>query len=205
MANPLLDALRAGDLAAVRKSVKTDPASATKPQAIVTAGRFAFQPALELLHEWGANLNAEWRNYRAMHSLIQEEPHSVSERASDVRIACLKWLLEHGADPELPGAWPPARAIVIAAFASRPEYVAVLRSGGARIDAFAASALGDVAAVRKAIRARPGVATDRDIGGLTALQCAAGSRLAGAPTHESREGTDRSRRGHSRPDQVMEP
>jgi len=182
--DPIIDALRAGDLAAVRKALKTGPASAAKPQAVVTAGRLAFQPALELLRRHGANLNAEWRGYRAIHSLIQEEPHDVSQGPSDRRIACLKWLLEHGADPELPAAWPPARAIIIAAFAGRPEYIEVLRGGGARVDTFAGSALGDVAAVRDAIRARPGVAQDRDIGGLTALQCAAGSRLAGAPTHE---------------------
>jgi ankyrin repeat protein len=184
VADPLLDALRAGDEAAVRNALKTDPGSATKPQVIVTAGRLAFQPGLKLLHRHGANLNAEWRGYRAMHSLIQEEPHDVSQRPSDGRIACLRWLVAHGADPDLPAAWPPARAIIIAAFAGRPDYTEVLRGVGARIDAFAAAALGDVAAVRDAIRARPGFFQDRDIGGLTALQCAAGTRLPGAPTHE---------------------
>jgi ankyrin repeat protein len=178
MPNPLFDAIRAGDLQTVRKALKEDPAGAKKSQAIVTAGRFAFQPALQLLYEHGANLNSEWRGYRPLHSLIQEEA------VNDGRKSCLKWLLDHGADPELPAAWPPARAIIIAAFAGRSEYIEVLRGAGARIDAFAASALGDVAATLKAICARPGFVQDRDIGGLTALQCAAGSRLAGAPTHE---------------------
>jgi ankyrin repeat protein len=178
MANLLIDALRAGDLPAVRKALKEDPAAAKKAQAIVTAGRFAFQPALELMLQHGANLNSEWRGYRPLHSLIQEEA------VTDGRKSCLKWLLDHGADPELPAAWPPARAIIIAAFAGRPEYVEVLRSAGARIDGFAAAARGDVATVRDAIRARPSFVQNRDIGGLTALQCAAGSRLAGAATHE---------------------
>jgi ankyrin repeat protein len=178
MANLLLNALRAADLPAVRKAIKKDPAAAKKAQAIVTAGRFAFQPALKLLYEHGANLNSEWRGYRPLHSLIQEEA------VTDGRKSCLKWLLDHGADPELPAAWPPARANIIAAFAGRPEYVEILRSAGARIDGFAAAALGDVAAVRDAIRTHPGFVQERDIGGLTALQCAAGSQLASAPTHE---------------------
>jgi len=178
MANPLLDALRAGDLAAVRRALKADPANGTKPQTIVTAGRLALQPALQLLYQQGANLNAEWRGYRAIHSLIQEEA------VTDGRVSCLKWLLDNGADPELPAAWPPARAIIIAAFAGKPEYIAVFSANGARTDAFAATALGDVAAVRRELRRRPSFSRDRDVGGLTALQCAAGSRLPGAATQD---------------------
>ena len=74
--------------------------------------------------------------------MLQEEPHVDSRKPSAGRLASLEWLLEHGADPELRGAWPSARAIVIAGFAGA-----------------------------------------RDTGGLTALHCAAGSRVPGAERH----------------------
>jgi ankyrin repeat protein len=92
----------------------------------------------------------------------------------------LEWMLEHGADPEQTGAWPPARAVIVAAFAGRPEYVKRLRRSG---DVFAAAALADRRRVATALRRRPDFARERDTGGLTALQCAAGSRLPG-PLHE---------------------
>lgn len=86
-------------------------------------------------------------------------------------------MLAHGADPEQPGAWPPARAMIIAAFVGEPEYVKRLRKAGAKIDGFAGAALGDRKPVEKALQKQPDFARARDIGGLTALQCAAGSRL----------------------------
>ena len=97
-------------------------------------------------------------------------------------MACLEWLLENGADPELTGAWPSARAIIVAAFVGSPEYVKVLRKGGAKMDGFAGAALGDRKLVEKTLRARPDFPRERDLGGLTALQCAAGSRMPKADT-----------------------
>jgi ankyrin repeat protein len=142
----------------------------------------ANQPALALLLQAGADLNASWRNYRPIHALLQEEPHAVAGKPAPARLACLEWLLDNGADPELLGAWPPARAIIIAAFVGSPEYVKVLRAGGAKIDGFAASALGDRKLVEKTLRQEPDFVHARDHLGLTALQCAAGSRMPRADT-----------------------
>jgi ankyrin repeat protein len=81
-------------------------------------------------------------------------------------------MLKHGADPEQPGAWPPARAIIIATFVGEPEYIKRLKNAG--------TTLGDRKVVEKALRKQPGFAREREPQGLTALQCAAGSRLPGA-------------------------
>lgn len=186
MASELIQALRAGKLASVRAAMKADPKEAKRPRAIVEAGRLAFKQAMALLHRNGGDLNASWRGYRPLHALIQEEPHAAGGKPSAERLACLEWLLEHGADPEQPGAWPPARAIIIAAFVGMPEYVKRLRKAGARIDGFAGAALGDEKLVKKTLRDRPDFARDRDTGGLTALQCAAGSRFSGASVEIAR-------------------
>src|SRR5208337_2185789 len=103
----------------------------------------AIQPILALLKKAGADLNAKWRNYRALHTLLQEESHAAAGKPAPARVACLEWLLANGADPEQPGAWPSARAIVVAGFVGSPEYVKALRQGGAKMDGFAGAALGD--------------------------------------------------------------
>jgi hypothetical protein len=64
------------------------------------AGRLAFQGALELLVKPGADLNAPFRNYRPLHALLQEDPHAAADKPSAERLACLEWMLGHGADPE---------------------------------------------------------------------------------------------------------
>ena len=138
----------------------------------------AFQPAIALLHQNGADLNATWRGYRPLHALLQEEPHAAAGKPTVKRLDCLEWLLQHGADPEQPGAWPPARAIIIAAFVGEPEYVKRLSKAGAKMDGFAGAALGDEKLVKKTLREYPEFARERDAGGLTALECAAGSRYS---------------------------
>jgi len=180
--NDLIQALRAGKLAEVRAAVHADPKVARQARLVVEAGRLAMQPALALLKKAGADLNASWRNYRPLHSLLQEDPHAAAGKPAPVRLACLEWLLANGADPELLGAWPSARAIIVAAFIGSPEYVKALRQGGAKMNGFAGAALGDRKLVEKTLRERPEFARDRDHGGLTALQCAAGSRMAKADT-----------------------
>jgi len=180
MPDALIEAIRSGHLPAVRKAIAADPKAARRANAVVEAGGRGFQPALALLVKQGADLNASWKNYRALHNLIQTEPHKAAAAPSPERLACLDWLLANGADPELSAAWPSARAIIVAAFVGRPEYVDRLRRAGARIDGFAAAALGDLDLLRRALRDNPSLADARDAGGLTALQCAAGSRLPGA-------------------------
>ena len=176
MAGALIDALRSGDIARVRASIKADPASACGSQAICLSAGLGFQAALKLLVKHGADLNAVWRGYRPLHSLIQEEAHGGVQGPTAERLRCLEWMLERGADPEQPGAWPPARAVITAAFSGQPEYVKRLRR---KDDAFAAAALADRKLVEATLRKRPDFARERDAGGVTALQCAAGSRMPG--------------------------
>jgi len=175
----LIEALRTGKLPEVRAAIKADPAAARHARVIGEAGRLAFQKAIELLVKNGADLNAAFRGYRPLHSLMQEDTHAATGKPSAARLVCLDWMLAHGADPEQSGAWPPARAIIIAAFVGEPEYVKRLRKSGAKIDGFAAAALGDRKLVEKALQKQPDFARARDTGGLTALQCAAGSRMKG--------------------------
>jgi len=172
----LIDAVRSGKLPAVRAVIAKDPEKARTGRAVVEAGRLAFQKALELLHRNGADLNGFWRGYRALHALLQEDPHAAAGKPTAERLACLDWLLEHGADPEQTGAWPPARAIIIAAFVGEPEYIRRLKKAKAKIDGFAAAALGDRKMVEKTLQKNPEFANARDVGGLTALQCAVGSK-----------------------------
>lgn len=178
MADPIVEALRTGKLAEVRAAVAQ--ASGVPNRAVVEAARLAFTKALALLHKSGADMNGLWRGYRPLHALLQEDPHAAAGKPSTERLACLDWLLDHGADPEQLGAWPAARAIIVAAFVGEPEYVKRLRKAGAKMDGFAGAALGDRKLVEKTLAKRPDFANDRDSGGLTALQCAAGSRYPGA-------------------------
>jgi ankyrin repeat protein len=144
---------------------------------IVDAATHSRLAELKQLVKRGGDINACYRNYRGLHALIQTRPHADATEPSAKQLACFKWMLAHGADPESLGAWPSARAIIIAAFRGAPEYIELLRDAGAKIDFFAHAALGDVAAVKRALARDPALASARDTGGLTALQCAAGSRL----------------------------
>lgn len=181
MADPLIDAIRGGKLAAMRTAVKANPEAARHPKYMVEAGRSGSLSIIQVLHRNGSDLNASFRNYCAPSNLIQENAHAAANgKANPERPACLARLLENGADPEKLSAWPPARAIIIAAFVGQSEYVKSPRKGGAKIDGFAAAALGDVDLVEKTLRAAPGFVKAGDHASLTALQCAAGSRLPGA-------------------------
>lgn len=172
----LIEALRTKDIVQVQAAIKADPKSALNPRAMVMAGGSAFQPAIELLQKNGADLNALWRGYRALHALIQERPHAGAKPAPE-GLACFEWLLANGADPEQTGAWPPARALIVAAFMGEPQFVTRLIGGGAKCDGFVYAALGDLQKFEKALAKRPSLANDRDAGGLTALQCASGSKM----------------------------
>lgn len=172
--------LQAGNLAGFRVVLKRDPKAALHPKVVNCAAAHANRTALELLGKAGADLNAIHRNYRPLHNLLQTDPHRAAGKPSSDRLDCLEWLLANGADPELTAAWPSARAIITAAFVGSPEYVAILRRHGTRIAGFAGAALGDPKVVEKTLRAHPPLATARDTGVLTALHCAAGSRMCGA-------------------------
>src|SRR5262249_35447861 len=145
---------------------------------VCEAGRIGSRKALELLLKAGADLNASYRGYRPMISLIQERPHGDRSLATAERTECLRWMLLKGADPEKLGGWPSMRAILAAAFVGEPAYVAELRKAGAIVDGFVAAALCDFKRVKRALDKDRGFATARDSGGLTALHCAAGSRMS---------------------------
>jgi hypothetical protein len=147
------------------------------PAAIVIhAAQRAWRPGLGLLADHGADFNASARGYRPLHALIQEKPRGAADSTA-TRASCLEWLVAHGADPEILGAWPQARGLVHAAFTGEPAYVATLERAGAALDLFTAAALGDAETVASRVRRDPAGATDRDQGSLTALHCCAGSRL----------------------------
>jgi ankyrin repeat protein len=146
------------------------------PKVIMNVAQYAWMSALKLLAKRGADFNASARNYRPLHAVIQEKPHGGAGAAPD-RVVCLEWLLDHGADPELMGGWPQGRALVIAAFQGEPAYVRVLKKAGPKVDIFTAAALGDAKRVAALLDKHPSLAKARDGGLLTALQCAAGSRL----------------------------
>jgi hypothetical protein len=170
-------AIRAGETAALEGALNLDPKLAKSPQLCVDAARVANRAALRLLLRRGADLNAAWRGYRPLHSLIQERLHDESSGPSKERLACLDWLLERGADPELTGAWPPARAVLVAAFAGSAPLVERLIYAKCKVDGFVACALGDVKRVERTLASDPKFARARDGGGLTALQCCAASGM----------------------------
>jgi len=147
------------------------------PKLMVGAAQSADLPQLKSLVAAGGDINASYRGYRGLHALIQTKPHARATAPSSQQLACFQWMLKNGADPELLGAWPPARAILVAAIMGSLEYVDILMKSGAKVDVFVSAALGDVATVTNAIASRCTVPTERDGGGFTALQCAAASRM----------------------------
>lgn len=182
----LIECLRSRNLAAVRAFLRSNPEAARSARIVGEAARLGWKEALELLLKHGAGLNASFRNYRPLHSLIQEKPHAGPSGAVTQRARLLKWMLAHGADPEQLGGWPATRAIITAAFVGEPAYIEELREAGANVDGFVSAALGDLRRVQRALAKDPEFARAPGPGGLTALHCAAGSRL-GARSRKVRD------------------
>ncbi|MFN7971162.1 MAG: ankyrin repeat domain-containing protein [Acidobacteriota bacterium] len=173
---PVLDAILRDDAPFVARKLDLDPRLAKKPQLLQTAARFARPRCLALLLDRGADPNATFRGYRPLHSLIQEKPHGSSTIPARDRVRCTDLLLARGADPAQLSAFPPARALLIAAFSGEMDFVARLLAIAPDGDVYARAALGDSARVRAHLLKDAGLARARDAGGLTALQCAAASR-----------------------------
>jgi len=173
--SPLVVAIDTQNLTALKRAIAKHHGPLPARLVVGAAGK-AWTPGLAALHRHGADLNGTYKNYRALHALMQTKPHE-SEAATAGRVKSLEWLLAHGADPEQHAAWPAARALVIAAFVGELKYVDVLKRHGARKDIFTAAALGDAAKVGKLLEKDRTLAQARDHGLLTALQCCAGSRL----------------------------
>jgi hypothetical protein len=172
--------IRSNNLSGLRAALKADPASARSPRAVIESARLGLQPMLAALVKAGADINSIYRGYGALHALIQENPLTPGSTPSKSRLACLEWMLAHNADPELLGGFPPARALLIAAFTGLKEYADVLIDNGCIRDGFTAAAMGDLRAIVRRIKQDPSFAKTRDAGGLTALQCCAASRVAPA-------------------------
>lgn len=170
-------AIRQGDARGLRALLRDEPELTRKPQLVLDACKRAHLGTFEVLEAAGADLNAIYRGYRPLHALMQETLHAKADPPSKERLECLDWLLAHGADPELAAAWPPSRALLVAAFCGEGAYVERLRAVGARVDFFVHCALGDLPAVRTALARSRELATARDGGTLTALQCASASRM----------------------------
>src|SRR5262245_20774854 len=113
-ASAVVSAVKAQDLGKLERAL-AQAGGRVPATAVLAAAQQAWKPGLVQLKRHGGDLNAIYRNYRPLHALIQEVPHGESP-ANPQRVACLAWLLKNGADPELTGAWPAARAIVVAAF-----------------------------------------------------------------------------------------
>ena len=178
MADALKAAISARDLSALKHALKKTP-KPVHPKFIGQVAGAGWLAGLRAIAAHGANLDAIYRNYRPMHALIQEKPHAGGSSTPE-RVKCLEFLLEHGADPQLQGAWPLASAIVIAAGTGEGAYVRVLKAHGASIGAdniFAAAALGESSRVQKMLARAPALATAREQGVMTALMCCASSRL----------------------------
>lgn len=153
------------------------PAARPKARDLVSAAQKADVAKVRALLDRGADPNGRWRNYRPLHALIQDEPHAAETVATAARLATLDLLLKRGADPDALGAWPEARATIIAAFqGSRPIFERLLKAGASR-NVFLAAARGARGEVGRLLAKDPSLARARDGGLLTALQCAAGSRL----------------------------
>jgi ankyrin repeat protein len=181
-ANQLHERVKARDIHGMTRILKADPEAARHAQPVCAAGGMAWKEGLALLKRHGADLNALWRGYRPLHALIQEAPHAQHGEPAPERVACLEWLLENGADPQLSAAWPPANALLVATFTGIPIYVQTLRAAGAKVDGFVEAALGDAAKVERRIAKDPAfvqarTSSDATSQGPTALQCAAASRM----------------------------
>ncbi len=174
-AKKLAAAVRAQDLNALEKELKAGRSPIAAADMVHAAG-LGWRAGLALMAKHGGDLNASHRNYRPLHALIQEKPHHGGS-STPKRVTCLKWMLAHGADPELTGAWPLMRALIVAAFTGERDYVTTLIEGGARLDFFGDAALGNPRKIKAGLARDPDLAQARDSGGVTALHCCAGSRL----------------------------
>jgi len=186
-------AIRSNDVAALRKLLDGDDRLARHPRAVNEAARCARAKPLRLLLRLGADPDARHRGYRPLHALIQERLHGEVGDPPPERLACAELLLEGGANPELPGAYPPASAMLIAAFTGSRPFVKLLREAGARADGFVHAALGQAGAVRRLVTRDSAFASSRTAGGLTALQCAAASRLGRGDARTARGLVDSAR------------
>ena len=173
-------------MAKARSTRRARPDDAPTSEETVAAARRADLRELKALDARGADWNASWRNYRPLHALIQERPHERS-KPSARRLRCLGWLLQHGADPELTGAWPSTSALLVAAFSGADACVPLLLEGGAERSFQARCALGELDGVRGDLERDGGLVSAVVGASVTALHAACGSRL----------GSEDARRGES--------
>jgi ankyrin repeat protein len=173
----IIETIRARSGRRLEAALRSAPDALCSGRPLLEAARLGWRDGIRVLLRHGADPNRSYRGYRPLHALIQEESRAGARRASRTRLACLDLLLAHGADPEQLAAWPPARAVLVAAFAGEIDFVAHLIDQGATVDGFVEAALGAVREVERILRRDRSFARARDRSGLTALQCCAASRL----------------------------
>ena len=110
---------------AVRAAIEADPKVARQARVVGAAAGRAMQPALVLLKEAGADLNASWRNYRPLHNLLQGEPHAAAGKPRPRGWRAWSGCSITAPIPNNSGRGLP-RAIIVAAFVGSPEYVKLL-------------------------------------------------------------------------------
>jgi ankyrin repeat protein len=170
-----LDAVKAGDAEGLARLLAS-ASEAPHARLLLTSMAQPDLRIIEILLEAGADPNGAWRGYRPLHALIQERASDGADDL-DTRLACMDLLLAKGAEPELPAAFPPATAVLIAAFTGIRAFVDKLLAAGAQDDAFVACALGDAARLKRELKKTPPLPIARTPAGLTLLHCCVASRL----------------------------
>jgi hypothetical protein len=144
-------------------------------QVTCAAGQLGWIEGLEIMAEKVADWNRLWRGYRPLHAAIQEKAHGPGEESAD-RLEAIRWLIEHGADLEAHGAWPPARCLLVACFTGVRSVVDLILPA-AKQDGFTAIALGGAKKVKTLLGKNAGFALERADGGLTPLMIACATRM----------------------------
>ncbi|MBL8839926.1 MAG: ankyrin repeat domain-containing protein [Planctomycetes bacterium] len=126
----------------------------------------------------GADPNHSQRGWTPLAALIQETAHGDEPAIEPARrLAAIGALLDGGAALELRSGFPAVEPLLLAALGGQHDVVALLIERGARVDDFAAAALGQRAALAKRLAKEPALAKARDPDGFTLLHFACGSRM----------------------------
>jgi hypothetical protein len=129
---------------------------------------------LQRLLEKGADPNQEARSAWKQRPLHRTCEFRVSHPKHEGHVACVRLLLEAGADPSLRANVTNMRPLELAAIAEMPQAVELLIHP--KLDVFEAAAAADVRRLSAILQRKPAAATARDEAGCTALWYAAASR-----------------------------
>lgn len=153
-------------------------AAATPDAALAAACKTFDATAIARALRAGADPNRSQRGWTPLAALIQETAHG-DEPAIEPqrRLAAIGALLDGGAALEQRSGFPAVEPLLLAALGGEHDVVELLIERGARVDDFAAAALGKRAALAKRLAAEPALAKAREADGFTLLHFACGSRM----------------------------